>query len=193
MYKTCPNCQYYSREMSESDCPECEGPLSLTMLPPINGDDPEASCEDEGASQDSIPRGESLELPLAVRVAQIGTGIFIFFAVSRWGSRILLMLIGSGAEVTTQAQALYLFACTAFIYVAASLAGGAVAGAWSVNWVPQGIGVGLGVLALPLLILILFMPESLPFYLIAVLVTTAFTVLGAFIGHKLIRPSQFVG
>ena len=56
---------------------------------------------------------------------------------------------------------------------------------------PQGIGVGLGVLAIPLVLLILFLPESLPLYLLGVLVTTAFTVLGAYIGHRLVRPSQF--
>ena len=138
-----------------------------------------------------IPKTESLELPPLVRLTQIGAGIFIFFAVSRWGSRILMLLIGPNAEVSTQGQAVYLFAYTAFLYIAASLSGGAVAGAWSVNWVPQGIGVGLGVLAIPLILLILFLPESLPLYLVGVLVTTGLTVVGAFIGHKLIRPSQY--
>jgi hypothetical protein len=144
--------------------------------------------EDEAAM---VPNTEVLELPPAVRLAQIGAGIFIFFAVSRWGSRILTLLIGSNPEVTTQSQMVYLFAYTAFLYIAASLTGGAVAGAWSVNWVPQGIGVGLGVLAIPLVLLILFLPKSLPLYLLGVLVTTAFTVLGAYIGHRLVRPSQF--
>ena len=138
-----------------------------------------------------MPHTESLELPVGVRLGQIGAGIFIFLAVSRWGQRILFFLIGSGAQVDTAGQVAYLMGYTCFLYVAASLAGGAVAGAWSVNWVPQGIGVGFGVLAIPLLLLLLFLPESLPIYLIGVLITTGLTVLGAYIGHRVVRPCQF--
>jgi hypothetical protein len=191
MYKTCSDCGYFTDEVSEITCPTCSGGLRFTMLPPAGvgvTNDENLSAEEVALM---IPRTESVELPPAVRLAQIGTGIVIFLAVSRWGSRILMLLIGPDAEVTTQGQVVYLFAYTAFLYIAAALSGGAVAGAWSVNWVPQGIGVGIGVLALPLLLLILYRPDSLPIYLIGVLVTTAFTVLGAFVGHKLIRPSQF--
>jgi hypothetical protein len=190
MFKTCPECEYFTDEVTEGTCPDCGGGLKFTMLPPLRRDAEGKPLppEDEGPM---VPHTEVLELPPAVRLAQIGAGIFIFFAVSRWGTRILTLLIGSNAEVTTQSQVVYLFAYTGFLYVAASLAGGAVAGAWSVNWIPQGIGVGLGVLAIPLLLLILFLPESLPIYLLGVLATTAITVLGAFVGHKLVRPSQF--
>ena len=125
-------------------------------------------------------------------IGEIGAGIFIFLAVSRWGQRILILLIGSEAQVDTAGQAVYLFSYTAFLYVAAALAGGAVAGAWSVNWVPQGIGVGLGVLAIPLLLLIFLLPASLPVYLIGVLITTGLTVLGAYLGHRLVQPAQFI-
>jgi hypothetical protein len=190
MYKTCPECEFFTEEVTEGTCPDCGGGLKFTMLPPTkcDVDGKPLPLNDEAVM---VPNTEVLELPPAVRLAQVGAGIFVFFAVSRWGSRILTLLIGTNPEVTTQSQVVYLFAYTAFLYIAASLTGGAVAGAWSVNWVPQGIGVGLGVLAIPLLLLVLFLPESLPLYLLGVLVTTAFTVLGAYLGHRLVRPSQF--
>jgi hypothetical protein len=188
MYKTCPDCDYLTEETAEASCPECGGGLKLTMLPPKRAANEADPADDEPVE---LPRTEAMELPPIVRLAQIGTGIFVFLAVSRWGTRILGLLIGQDAEVSTRSQMIYLFAYTGFLYCAASLAGGAVAGAWSVNWVPQGIGVGLGVLAIPLLLLILFLPESLPLYLLGVLVTTCLTVLGAYIGHRLVRPSQF--
>jgi hypothetical protein len=190
MYKTCSDCGYFTDEVTESTCPSCSSGLRLTMLPPSRGAMGENSVSAEEVAL-MVPRTEAMELPPAIRLAQIGTGIAIFFAVSRWGSRALTFLIGAEAQVSTQGQLFYLYGYTAFLYVAAAVAGGAVAGAWSVNWVPQGIGVGLGVLAIPLLVLILFMPDSLPIYLLGVLVTTAFTVLGAYVGHKLVRPSQF--
>jgi hypothetical protein len=165
--------------------------LKFTMLPPQTSRS-ESGSEDADADEWAAPNLEAMELPLGVRLAQIGSGIGIFLAVSRWGSRLLIFLIGEKAEANTTGQAIYLFAFTAFIYVAAALAGGIVAGAWSVNWVPQGVGVGIGVLAIPLIFLVLFQPESVPLYLIGVLVTTVLTVLGALLGHKIIRPSQFV-
>ena len=154
------------------------------------GEDP--ALELEEPEEVCVPHTESLELPLGVRLTQIGAGIFIFLAVSRWGQRILLFLIGSDAQVDTAGQAAYLLAYTCFLYVAASLAGGAVAGAWSVNWVPQGIGVGFGVLAIPLFLLLIFLPESLPIYLIGVAITTGLTILGAYLGHRIVRPAQFI-
>ena len=101
-------------------------------------------------------------------------------------------MIGYDAQIDTAGQALYLLGYTCFLYVAASLAGGAVAGAWSVNWIPQGVGVGLGVLVIPLVLLLIFLPESLPLYLIGVAITTGLTVLGAYIGHRVVRPAQFL-
>jgi hypothetical protein len=189
MFKTCPDCEFYTDVVSEGTCPDCGSGLQLTMLKPARSSLAEGQAPEE--EEAFVPNTESLELPPVVRLTQIGAGIFVFLAVSRWGSRILFLLIGEDAEVSTQGQAVYLFAYTAFLYAAASLAGGAVAGAWSVNWVPQGIGVGLGVLAIPLFLLILFLPESMPIYLLGVLLTTALTVLGAYIGHRLVRPSQF--
>ena len=97
-----------------------------------------------------------------------------------------------GGELTKFGQAAYVVACTALIYVMAALLGGGLAGACSVNWVPQGIGVGVGVFLLPILVMVIFMPASLPLFFLGILVTTPLTVLGAFMGHKAIRPSQFL-
>ncbi len=192
MHKICGECEFYSVDVSQQACPECGSQLQLTMLPPPGTAAEDPTLDAKEAIAVCAPRTESLELPLGIRVTQIGAGIFIFLAVSRWGQRILILLIGSEAQVDTTGQAVYLFAYTTFLYVAAALAGGAVAGAWSVNWVPQGIGVGLGVLAIPLLLLLFLLPESVPVYLIGVLVTTGLTILGAYLGHRLVRPAQFI-
>ena len=82
--------------------------------------------------------------------------------------------------------------CTFVIFGVAALVGGAIAGAWSVNWIPQGIGVGLGLFAIPTILLVLFIPESIIVYLIIVCVTTPVTVLGAYLGHVLIRPTRII-
>ena len=125
-------------------------------------------------------------------MVQIATGILVFLLVSRWGGRILILLIGSNAQVATPGQAVYLAVYTCLLYVAAALAGGAVAGAWSVNWIPQGIGVGFGVLIVPLMLLLFFLPESLPIYLVGCGHHTGLTVLGAYLGHLLVRPAQYI-
>jgi hypothetical protein len=193
MFKTCPLCQFYSKDTSIDRCPTCGGPVQLTMLPPAGLTDVEVDPHtDRDECLIARPRTEALELPLAVRLGQIITGIAVFFAVSRWGQRALTFLIGVSPEVTTGGQAAYLFIYSCLLYLAASLAAGAVAGAYSVNWVPQGIGVGMGVLFLPLVLLVLFLPQSLPLYLIGVLITTALTVAGAYLGHRIIQPSQFL-
>ncbi|MCA9148438.1 MAG: hypothetical protein KDA92_04025 [Planctomycetales bacterium] len=189
MYKHCPTCGFYSSDPETGDCPTCSTPLRLTMLPPSG----EAAENVEIPEIDPAllaPRCESMELPAPVRFGQVVGGCFFFMFVTRWGVRVLSVMIGGNA-VETGAQAAYVLACTGLIYVLASLIGGGVAGACSVNWVPQGIGVGIGVFALPILLMFFLIPESLPLFFLGILLTTPLTVLGAYLGHKVVRPSQF--
>ena len=192
MYKTCSDCDFATQDTSQKSCPHCGCWLQLTTLPPRSRSTAESDSNPDESAEAIKPQTELLELPLGMRLSQIGTGILVCLVVSRWGGRILILLIGSDAQAVTTGQMVYLIASTGIVYVVASLAGGAVAGAWSVNWVPQGIGVGLGVLAIPLLLLLYFMPASLPIYLVGVMVTTTLTILGAYLGHRLMRPAQFL-
>lgn len=187
MFKVCGECDYFSQDTSLTECPDCSARLQLTSLPPKG-----VEIVTENDAVLCSPVCEAMELPPVVRLAQVVTGVAIFFMVTRWGNRILFFLIGSDPDVNTAAEAAYLMGYTCFLYVAASLAGGAVAGAWSVNWVPQGIGVGLGVLAIPMILLLILLPSSVPIYLIGVMVTTLLKVLGAYVGHRIVRPSQFI-
>jgi hypothetical protein len=116
----------------------------------------------------------------------------MFFAVTRWGSRAFQMLTPAELEIENGAQIWFVLGYMAFIYIVASLVAGATAGAWSVNWIPQGIGVATGVLLIPLILLTLIQPESPTWYLVGVFATTLLTLFGAFIGHKLIRPTRFL-
>jgi hypothetical protein len=83
---------------------------------------------------------------------------------------------------------------TVLIHCVSAIAGGAVAGAWSVSWIPQGIGVGLGALLIPLTLTLLFTPDWAPIMaqIGLIFITTAFAVFGAWLGHKVVRPSRFV-
>jgi hypothetical protein len=74
--------------------------------------------------------------------------------------------------------------------VAAAFGAGIIAGAATINWIPQGLGVAGGLLVIPLLLLLVFAPESLAVYMIIVVLTTGITMVGAFLGHKLLPPSR---
>ncbi len=45
--------------------------------------------------------------------------------------------------------------------------------------------------AIPLLLLLLFLPQSLPMFLLIVGGTTVLTILGAYLGHTLIPPMRY--
>jgi len=43
---------------------------------------------------------------------------------------------------------------------------------------------------IPLIMLLVFRPESLPVFLITVAVTASLSVLGAFVGHVVVKPTR---
>ena len=88
MHKTCDDCDFFTQDTSQQACPNCGSLLQFTMLPPRaapgNGD---PVPESEENNEICLPKMESMELPIGVRLTQIGAGIFIFLAVTRWGQR----------------------------------------------------------------------------------------------------------
>jgi hypothetical protein len=194
MARICSNCSYYDAEGDQPACPQCGGALQFTMLgPPSGAPEEEAPTEKPAWSRPEEFEAEILEQPLAVRLAQISAGIGFYFVV-RWMAAMVLAV--SFAELLFHSDpnvaAVTLGAILIAVYAVAALVAGAIAGAWTVNWVPQGIGVGAGLFVIPLVLLLFTSPESLVFYLIVVFLTTVFTVVGAYLGHVLVKPSRVI-
>jgi hypothetical protein len=197
MPKKCDRCGFYHPENHLTDCPECGQMLKFTMFAPPGAqtqaaDEPQAK---EAWNVNAAPF-EQLELPFGIRMTQIGAGIGIYCLISRWALNIFFALCFLGNENTKLEQMLIAYLLFMLVFhVLGALAGGAVAGAWSVNWVPQGIGVGVGIFFAPIVMFLVFGPEadeSFTSILVVVCITTAFSVLGAFIGHKMVRPSRYI-
>ena len=180
MAQVCSACAYYTAQADSTSCPRCGQRLQFTMLgPPSMHAEEEERHEQPAWVRPPDHCVEVLELPLSVRLGQIASGIGAFFVMRRFGSLFLMVCFGdllfheSPVVVITASIVISLV-----IYGTAAILAGVIAGAWSVNWVPQGIGVGLGLFAIPLFLLALFIPQSLILYLMIVLVTTPLTVFG---------------
>ena len=190
MAKVCGDCDYYDSEGTMSACPECGTMMQITMLPPQTSDPIQQAAEQESWQQEDV-RYETLEQAPGMRLSQIGTGIAIYFFVWRFGSRFLSFCFGHVLyESDLQTGMIVAGAILMFLYIAAALIAGVVAGAWTVNWLPQGIGVGFGIFALPIVLLLLFWPESLIFFFFVVAMTTTISIIGAYVGHRLIPAAR---
>ncbi len=190
MAKICNDCNFYDAEGEESVCPQCGTMMQITMLAPANADPIQMAAEQETWENEPV-QYEVLEQPAGMRMSQIGTGIAIYFVVWRFGSRFLEFCFGHVLyETDMQTGMLVAAGILLALYVVAALTAGVVAGAWTVNWIPQGIGVGGGIFFLPILLLLLFWPESLGYFFIIVGITTAISVIGAWVGHKMIPASR---
>ncbi len=90
MAKMCGSCSYYDADGDLHVCPECGAELQFTMLGPPNA---QLNEEDESAApaweRPEASQTELLELPLAVRLSQITTGIIFYFLVWRYGAKAL--------------------------------------------------------------------------------------------------------
>jgi hypothetical protein len=196
MPKKCDHCGFFHSENGMTVCPDCGQELKFTMFVPP-GCETEENREPQGAHEAAAC--ELLELPWGVRLTQIGAGIGLFDIISYEVKHLffgICLISGDNfhADKLQKMAIVYLMMTLAF-YVLGALAGGAIAGARSVNWVPQGIGVGIGVLILLLILYFLFGPVKgigLMGFAVLLSITTAMSVLGAFIGHKLVRPSRYV-
>jgi len=134
---------------------------------------------------------EEVEAPWSFRYAQIGVGISSYFFVSRIAVPLILIPFGLALrDLPPQKLVVALGAMMLVLYCLAALAGGAVAGFWARNWLPQGLGVACGVLTIPLLFLLVFSPDNWPAFCIRLGMTSMMTVVGAFVGHLIVRPTR---
>jgi hypothetical protein len=197
MPKKCDSCGFYDPENQLFDCPKCGQSLKFTMFaPPEYQAQEPAEPQGKAAWDSSAAKFEQLELPFGVRMTQIGAGIGIYCFISRTVMNFFFALCFIGSENVRIEHAIAAYLIFALVFhVVGALVGGAVAGAWSVNWVPQGIGVGVGIFLAPIVLFLIFGPEegqNAAGLAVTVAVTTVFSVLGAFIGHKMIRPSRYI-
>ena len=192
MPKQCPKCDFWSEDNAPQACPECGAALRLTMFSRQSDQPAEAEGSAPAWKTISDDRFRTMEQPIGVRMAQIGSGITFYFCVSHWGGRMIeLLLLGTIGEADLDRVAVVVLFTSIALHVLAAVIGGIIASAWAVNWVPQGVGVGIGVFAVPLALLLVIHPQSLPVFLLLMGLTTVFSVLGAFFGHLLIRPMRY--
>ncbi len=213
MAHVCGSCDYFDATgQHTSQCPSCGGRMRFTML------DPRATATatlerpiergTEAAAERSSPRLSSssikpawhdpyaygydeIEAPWEFRYAQIGAGIAAYFFVYRWGRRFLtLVLAGMFKDPPTEKEMLVLGVAILVLNCVAAMGGGAAAGMWAKNWILQGLGVAVGVLVIPIVGLLIFAPESWPILLITLAATSVLTMVGAFLGHMIVKPTR---
>jgi hypothetical protein len=134
---------------------------------------------------------EEVEAPWSFRYAQIGIGITAYFVISRVAVPLILLPFAfavSDMKPNTAASAIVLVALS--LYCLAALGGGGFAGFWARNWLPQGLGVAAGVLFIPLVLMLVFAPENWPNFCTTLALTSVMTILGAFLGHLLVKPTR---
>lgn len=201
MPKKCTSCSYFSLENDPQSCPDCGANLQFTMFVPQGFPQDDASTtappahETKPAWDVDSADYELMELPWLVRLGQIAAGVGAIHTTARYMRIALFLMLFSSENALPSAFTIVVAAiATVLIHCVSAIAGGAVAGAWSVSWIPQGIGVGLGALLIPLTLTLVFTPTWAPIMaqIGLILITTLFAVLGAWIGHKIVRPSRFV-
>jgi hypothetical protein len=134
---------------------------------------------------------EVVEAPWAFRYAQIGVGISSYFFISRLlVPLILIPFVFAVSDMQPQAAVVAIGLVMLLLYCLAALGGGAVAGFWARNWLPQGLGVAAGVLFIPLVIMLVFVPENWPRFVITLVLTSVMTIIGAYLGHILVKPTR---
>jgi hypothetical protein len=171
--------------------------MRFTMLDPRGAATATATLEPPGEAEkpdwhDTYKYGyEEVEAPWSFRYAQIGVGITSYFLISRLAVPfILLPFIVAFSEMPPGTAALAVGLMALFLYCLAALGGGLMAGFWARNWVPQGLGVAGGVLVIPLVMMLIFAPENWPMFCVTLMFTSMSTVLGAFLGHILVKPTR---
>lgn len=134
---------------------------------------------------------EEVEAPWKFRYAQIGVGISSYFFMSRLAIPLILLPVAFAvSDLRPNVAAGVILTVWLVLYCLSAVWGGAVAGFWARNWLPQGLGVAAGVLLIPLMFMIAFVPESWPKYCMTLGFTSVFTIFGAFLGHLLVRPTR---
>jgi hypothetical protein len=192
----CRNCDYFDGTGEHSSaCPSCGGDMRFTMLEPratatatLDGPAPRE------AWQDTYKFGyEEVEATWGFRYAQIGVGMSVYFFISRLVVPIILIPLALALQNEPPAKiAVVLGVAYLFLYSVAATAGGAVAGFWARNWLPQGLGVAAGVFFVPLIIKLILWPQNWWFFGTCLAFTSVLSVVGAFFGHLFIKPTRIV-
>ena len=168
--------------------------MRFTMLDPRATATATLDPPTQPAWHDPLSYGyDEIEAPWSFRYAQIGIGVSTFSSVWCWGRRILMFLmgvplIGPPPEKTRVALVVGILAMNGL----AALAGGAVAGFWARNWIPQGLGMAAGAIAIPLTVALIIPPGSWPLFGITAATTSVLAVAGAFLGHWVVKPTRIV-
>ena len=208
MAYVCRSCSFFDGECAHaSECPECGGAMRFTLLDP-RGMAGETSAKTGSATatttleappkqateawQNTYTYGyDEIEAPWAIRYAQIGVGIATYFIFSRFILPIIMLPIYASLDEMSPAAAMVVLALTMLVnYSVSALIGGFMAGAWSRNWVPQGLGVAAGILIIPLVLMLIFAPEHVLLMLVLLVITSGLTVVGAFLGHLVVKPTR---
>ena len=187
----CGSCDFFDAEAARgATCPSCGGGMRDPCPTAI------ATLErpEEGDWKDPYVFGyEEVEAPWSFRYAQIGIGISTYSFVWCWGRRIVTLLLSpSLSDMPKHKAQLVLSVVILIINCVAALAGGAAAGFWVRNWIPQGLGVAFGAIALPLIVTLIFPPPSWAGFCLTLAVTSVLAVVGAFLGHWLVKPTRIV-
>ena len=213
MAHVCRHCDYFDGSGTHtSSCPSCGGNMRFTLLDPRATAtatlDPPADRTTKDPSEpwqvlsretstepdwnDPYAYGyEEIEAPWAFRYSQIGAGVGAYFFVWRWGGRFMTSLFVSSLDGSPHDKQLVGLGIGILILNCfAALFGGGAAGFWAKNWILQGLGVAAGVMAIPLVSMLIFAPESWPMFCISLAATTLLAMLGAFLGHLLVKPTR---
>jgi hypothetical protein len=175
--------------------------MRLTFLgPPGNVDHQPRTINRAEWQREFALRSRPTEQAVGARLTQVFVGIGLQFLILRLG----LLVVGLShidAMVTMDFGLLpiYLTLLVLAVYVISALAAGAIAGAWCVNWVFQGIAVGLGWAGVVIAQLLFYLPfdmvanldipvELLVPLMFTALVNTVLAIAGAFLGHLLVQP-----
>lgn len=213
MAHVCGNCDYFDGSGTHtSQCPSCGGNMRFTMLDPrsiatatLDRPDEQPREPVRESSSARAPKSstkpawhdpyaygyEEVEAPWEFRYAQIGAGIGAYFFVWRWGRRIITLMVMTSPDGPPKGKELVALGVGILVLnCCAALFGGGAAGMWAKNWILQGLGVAAGVLVIPLVGMLIFVPESWPYFCVTLAATSALTMLGAFLGHWIVKPTR---
>lgn len=184
MGKRCSGCDYYTDDNASQDCPKCGAGLNFTML---GSGGPEPGPEKPAWAVEVPTDFMTVEQPLTLRLGQISSAVsfywlFWFFGAPYFGALVTGMFQDVDAD---KAVRVVQVAGTVFFVLAALISGG-IAGASTIKWIPQGIAVGTVLMVIWLVVLEVFKAESHWLYL----VSTIFTIPGAYLGHLLLGPAR---
>ncbi|MBC8872910.1 MAG: hypothetical protein H8E44_26035 [Planctomycetes bacterium] len=200
MARMCSACRFLDADDKLDRCPTCDGDMTFTVLGPeaLFAGGPETV--DISKWWRHVRRYEHIGASGKRRFAQIVAGIAFFSVIWRWGTGLAGLSYGDeifqNLHADPRTAIMYVGSLAIGIYVVAALVAGGIAGASTVRWVCQGLCVGLGLTVVWGILLSTLHPymfqrfysDTLVFYFLVAMITTAITVSGAYLGRLMIPP-----